>query len=1202
MAWKETITEQTKKMNIGEGGNAIRYVPVKVNKSDKPLLVIGLGGTGLRIARQTKDLFLERFKPAVNPLPQLDPLLPPTTRFLAIDTNDDDLRQLAFSEAERCSIGVSTLGAMLSTANRQLLPPYILDWLNPDLKSQGGTGMDGAQGIRQIGRFDLFQNVAKVIASIKTALSQIMHGKGEIYVVIAAGMAGGTGSGTFLDMPYLVRKAAEEMSLKGRIRIIGYLVTPDVYTALSANDADTATLLRANGYAAMKELDYWMEATDRHDPFTQQYSQTISVAWEAPPFDDCVLLSSQNVAGNAPQQAYETLRGVVAEYITFLFAEEDAVKNTTDEKLDYGFSYYSYRSNVKEKLVAKPRKYDVSRRYTAIGAANGQLPLQELMIYEGIYLFKTIRELYDRHADHYKEQVFSGFIAPIVGQDIRNAFQAVPSPTPRKSTIKQIRHSDRIAPHDPSIDKSLSVYHEALQLAAKGMDMEDLIQGKASNLEQAVIQMFTDPNLGPFYAARFINRKPGYYLQTTDSFNDMAEGSFDLRAHLHSLMTTASNESNAAFSAYKQAKGRAEPEYTVIRTALLEPLQNGPTATRYYPACEEENTAIKKHYEKAVMARLYQAMIDKLDFLADYVIKPYLTAVEELVRTYRQIETYVATPAYRANRSPYDKDIVDIQIIRQNLTTHYLTETKTGELLATLFTDMMRAYLIDRETGKPETVRKEELWIIPDERTNHPVALNIRDNLQRVLNAFFRKYNSETTMVSFLKMQYPEYINPDSTLNLPNVMNQLVQTLTSNASPMFLPNGTDNPQQTALSASYITVPKDVPGIGDALASDGREIKRSVITDRIFWITSLDGVSLYHYGDLPNCERDYIAKAILGTHIGTHLWEGKALNWKTLPNPLPRIARDKNYNNAVQVRQDDEFAARISALREQGFITLDEAGQNVVLHFKSAVTEEICNAYPDLAAAQQLAPEEAQKVLERLSRSREPRILKMDNAVLKSYRGTDAENMVSLANDMLMQRPALIRQLEAEVWAIANTEKALRDVVGDGDHRAVLLRTAHRLADLLAFGVLKAPNRMHYTYEHEAGNPQIFYNTMTDNATYAAKYNAAYGLEIGIAEKMLATSDAAHPDHGKYYQLAELEQAMADELGGIDSDRLEALGAAFLTHGSALKAKLTADKSALTPKQARELGVDAGTKAFLISFKQAMLDQLKTREVGLGVNL
>lgn len=1202
MTWQETVDNQIFDMNLSTGGESIRYIPIKVNKSEKPLLVIGLGGTGLRIAMQTKDMFIQRFNPAVKPDPRVDPRLPPFTRFLAIDTDEDDMKRLGVPEGERCLIGCRDLASLLKPENRSLLPDYVNDWLNPALVSRGGNGVDGAQGIRQIGRFDLFQNVGEVIRSIKTALNQIMSGRGVIYVVIAAGVAGGTGSGTFLDMPYLVRHAASELSIRNRIRIIGYLVTPDVYAALPSNDPNNAFVQRANGYASLKELDYWMEAVDRFDPLVQTYAPNTHVAWDVPPFEDCILLSSQTVGGHAPQAAYDTLRGVVAEYITSMFADEAAQRDATNAERDYGFSYTSYRSNVGTIVTNTPRRYEVCRRYTAIGACNGQLPLQELTLHEGIFLFREMREQYAHHPDHFQETVFTEFLSPVVGQEIRNAFGAVVQPNPRKSTIKQIRHSDRIAPHDPKIDKSVNVYHEALQITAKGNVMEELVAAKVSRLEQALIDMFTNPKLGPFYTARFINRTPGYYQQATDSLAAAVDGTYDLLTLLQKRLKESAFDMASAKSNYDQAVARAVPEYNTIRTALIEPMQDGPTARRYYTACDDANAAIRLQNEKSVLKHLYELMIEKVTELRDNVIAPLLFTLEKLVRLYNADEAFIQTEAYKPKKTPYDYDIVSLELLAANLQSTYNTPEATDKLLSNLFKDMMKPYTIDPVTNRPVAVGKEDRWIIADERSNRPVSINVRDNLERVVNDYFREFNSKTTLVNFLKLQYPEDVNPDSSLNVPVVMDKLRDTFTKNASPMFLPSTVHNPSTTAVMANYITVPKDTPGVGTALGKGNSEVKLSAINDRIFWISSMDNVSLYHYGDLLNCERDYTNKALLGNHLGAHLWEGKKRNWKTLPNPLPRIARDITYNNPVQIESDQALLARVNRLLAQKTIQIDEVNLNLHAFLKNAKTDALCKTIGEDVAANRLSRDDAQAMQVQLLAARDDVVISMDSEVLASYNGDRSARCRELAYDIFMQRPALVERLETDSQALAPTAKALDDIINHGTHLEVLLANAARLADLMAFGVLKSPNRIHYSYEYESGSPVVFYNTMTDNAVYSAKYNVAYGLECGILDKMLDAAAANHPEHGKYMQLTELEQAMLDELSGVDTSRLEILTETFAAEAPKLKAKLTTDANALKPKQLRELNMDGVTKTFLINFKQAMAAQIDARATGLGINL
>ena len=147
MPWKQTIQEQVSGMNISNGGKAIRFQPVKVAKANKPLLVIGLGGTGLRIGRRIKDMFIERFIPATVPTPGLDERLPSFTRFLAVDTDRDDMNTLGYQGSERCEIGDPNIASKLAPENRKALPSYISDWLNPNIVSNSGNGVEKAEDV-----------------------------------------------------------------------------------------------------------------------------------------------------------------------------------------------------------------------------------------------------------------------------------------------------------------------------------------------------------------------------------------------------------------------------------------------------------------------------------------------------------------------------------------------------------------------------------------------------------------------------------------------------------------------------------------------------------------------------------------------------------------------------------------------------------------------------------------------------------------------------------------------------------------------------------------------------------------------------------------------------------------------------------------------------------------------------------------------
>lgn len=56
-----------------------------------------------------------------------------------------------------------------------------------------------------------------------------------------------------------------------KVNTLGYLFTPDVNLSNKSLSSHTRDYIMKNGYAALKELDYWMNADERNERFRQQY-------------------------------------------------------------------------------------------------------------------------------------------------------------------------------------------------------------------------------------------------------------------------------------------------------------------------------------------------------------------------------------------------------------------------------------------------------------------------------------------------------------------------------------------------------------------------------------------------------------------------------------------------------------------------------------------------------------------------------------------------------------------------------------------------------------------------------------------------------------------------------------------------------------------------------------------------------------------
>lgn len=231
----------------------------------KRTLYIGLGGTGFKTLLHTKRAFIETYGE-----------VPPMIKFLAFDSDRNQYKnyslnsiygEVKFDQSEASDLMVQQAAAKVSRSRAELswLPdrnlPAVVDLVN-------GCGM-----VRTNGRIAFSFNYRKSRDNIKNALNKIcnltaVHNdkydliSNDVEVNIVFSIAGGTGSGNFIDMAYLVKDVFKEQALPETSKIVGYMVLPDIYDAqLSFNKEK----LFPNGCGSLVDLDYMM-----HLGFDQQ--------------------------------------------------------------------------------------------------------------------------------------------------------------------------------------------------------------------------------------------------------------------------------------------------------------------------------------------------------------------------------------------------------------------------------------------------------------------------------------------------------------------------------------------------------------------------------------------------------------------------------------------------------------------------------------------------------------------------------------------------------------------------------------------------------------------------------------------------------------------------------------------------------------------------------------------------------------------
>jgi hypothetical protein len=253
---------------------------------------------------------------------------PDNVEFLAFETNEQDKNKRYKGIGldpinEFVLLSNAEIGGLLQ--NRSILEPYITDWLSPELSIT--DGMNGAAGVRQAGRLLLFTKITQVVQAIDKKIKTLSVGTNKkLMVFLLTGLSGGTGSGCFLDIAYIVRGIIErDHGSAGidRVNTLGYLFTPDINLANKSLSEHTREYIKKNGYAALKELDYWMNVDARGERFKQQYGSILNVNSPLPPFNLCHLISATNTEGKLLENAYDYCMNVTAENITNFMASEE---------------------------------------------------------------------------------------------------------------------------------------------------------------------------------------------------------------------------------------------------------------------------------------------------------------------------------------------------------------------------------------------------------------------------------------------------------------------------------------------------------------------------------------------------------------------------------------------------------------------------------------------------------------------------------------------------------------------------------------------------------------------------------------------------------------------------------------------------------------------------------------------------------------
>ena len=174
--------------------------------------------------------------------------------------------------------------------------PHIKEWLPAgDLRSIRAE--DGAGQVRALSRLFFFDDVVNINDTINSKARALLHNvsnseallrlgmevEPQVQIIVVCSVAGGTGSGSFIDMGYL----AKSMQNPRPDQVSLYAILGGAFADLNEKR------MLANSYAAMMELDYCMQGSPR-PPYVENWTDSIRNE-AAYPYDNVYLVDGRNL-------------------------------------------------------------------------------------------------------------------------------------------------------------------------------------------------------------------------------------------------------------------------------------------------------------------------------------------------------------------------------------------------------------------------------------------------------------------------------------------------------------------------------------------------------------------------------------------------------------------------------------------------------------------------------------------------------------------------------------------------------------------------------------------------------------------------------------------------------------------------------------------------------------------------------------------
>lgn len=900
---------------LSTGGGIISSQQQAQQTKDTATVLIGLGGTGVHCIRTIKSQVYTRLKPddeeAVVPAYE-------HIRFIGVDT---DLKSRGGALTENPNEEQDRRNAIMALEDTEFFPianRQVQRALNNELALKQRAEMSwleynrievpnltdaGAGGIRQVGRFMMMDRSQDFMARIEQEIGAAKRGLNNprVNVHIFAGLSGGTGSGCFLDVCYMVRSISQRI---GGVTVFGYFFLPDVnLSTIPYENTNVRAYIPKNGYAAMQELDYCMAMPKNGGSFEQVYQGHKTIRWDAPPVDMCHLICATDKDNNEIPNAYNYAMNVTAEYVM------DFLTASTQQ-----FDLTQHLSNFRSMIVEADAKKTIGSEmaYCIIGASCATIPLREINTYLASELFNafgTIKKNMPSKADVEKlaiaalardAQNVSGIYDSLY-REIRERAPGEYGEYPDDwKFVRDYGNSELVQHYTNQTASQLN----HVETNAQSMITVGNRQSLLGRVHAQMQEILRDIKRGPIYAYRM------FAASESHNFLNIVDG---LIAENTSRWNQEAAQSDLRLSDYETAKRDFENR---TRRSMFDKDEKRFNDYEYYLMLLEQHKLTMQVYERlnTVLTGFRQQVVD---FTAAYYIKLY-RVMDTLINTFAENRSALANPQMLQNNNDFDIPMMTIQELKPTL---------DAEIARIDIPNMLDSFVV-------LLLNHEDDWIMEDA---NKITRLVRDFF--VTTAFQNFANK--TITSFLTDKYQNKFGGLVTnAQLTNyIYNDWMKMLTDKASPLFYFNSSIWKESETSKLAFISFPNASAPIQAAAqqmhnTSQLWGLKDSALTDRIFVMCSACGLPLGAYNNCTEYEQMFFS----AKNAGRHYYEGRPnpsisfTDWNLLPSVTPQsVINEASVPEdlrklLVEERNLFEKAREYGVLDADGYICMPKAGE------------------------------------------------------------------------------------------------------------------------------------------------------------------------------------------------------------------------------------------------------------------------------------